>query len=402
MDALVSVPPTPERISTADIREANVAAVCLLLREHGELTRAELTRASGLTRPTVMAVLRQLMADGLVIEPGQVRVHSGGGRPGSVLRFQARARVVAAVRLRGPHTEAVLADMAGTVLASSLAPRTPESLPWTSLVEALTRQIDGLRGAHPGLGPLAAVALSLPGSVDRTRGLWTPPGRSGWCEVPLGDSLAAALGVPVAVVNVVAATLIGRLAQEEAPAPSAVLVYVGSGVGSAATVNGRLIDGAAGSAGELGHCVMPGVEQRCPCGRRGCVEAVASARFLSREFRRITGRRAPERVAEMEASGAADVLDLLDTAADRLGLAASWLVNTINPAVVYFGGNVFTDDSTRFFDRFSAALHEAAHPPNGRGLAVLPVSSGATVTGGIHVASELLPDSLRPALRVVH
>ncbi|WP_335972487.1 ROK family transcriptional regulator [Streptomyces sp. CA2R106] len=401
MDVPAAAPRPAERMSTADIREANVAAVCGALRDHGGLTRAQLGRLTGLTRPTVMAVVRQLAAEGLVVEEGQLKAAAGGGRPGTLLHFRPRARVVSAVRLRSARVEVTLADMAGNVLAHSLAPAAPEPDDWRELVASFAERVTALRDAHPDLGPLAAVALTLPGSIDRARGRWTVVRSEGWSDLPAADELAGMLGVPVAVVNVVAATLIGRLAQEPAAADSAALVYVGHGVGSAATVGGRLIDGATGSAGELGHCVLPGVDALCRCGRRGCVESVTSAPHLRAEFQRITGRPAPPTLAGMEACGDAAVLGMLDLAAHRLALAASWQVNVVNPAVVYFGGNAFTDGGTRFFERFAEELRALAYRPNAAGLAVRPLSSEATVRGAIQVASELLPSFLRPALRVV-
>ena len=386
------------RLSTADIRAANVAAVCGLLRARGALTRAELVRESGLARPTVMAIVQRLLADGLVVESGVSPVSATGGRPGSLLHFRPNARVIAAVRFVDGRVEVVLADAAGTVLASRVAPPVPEAGTWTALVASFAEQIRDLCGAHPDLGPLASVAVSLPGAVDRVRGLWTLPRRPGWHDLPLGDALTAELGVPVAVVNVVAAGLIGQLLREPSHAGSAALVYLGTGVGSAATVNGRLIDGATGSAGELGHCVLPGLDRRCRCGRRGCVEAVTAAPYLRREYRRRTGRAAPATLVEMEHDDAA--LDLLRTAADRLALATSWLVNIVNPAVVYFGGNAFTDGSTVFLDHFTRRLRTLAYGSNARDLTVLAACSDATVAGGLHLAAELLPDSLRPDLRV--
>lgn len=401
----VNVPssgPLPSaRMSTADIREANVGAVCRLLRERGGLTRAELGRLSGLTRPTILAVVQQLVADGLVVEEGQVKAASGGGRPGSLLHFRSRARVVAAVRMRGAQFEVTIADLAGVVLADSLVPAVAKTADWTDVVAAFAAQITGLRAARPDFGPLAAVAMTLPGSIDRARGLWTMARLDDWSDLPAADALAAAVGVPVGLVNVVAATLIGQLAMEPEPARSATLVYLGRGVGSAATVGGRLIDGVTGSAGELGHCVLPGIDEQCRCGRRGCVESVTSSLHLSREFERITGRPAPATLAEMEATGEKAVLALLERAACRLALAASWQVNIINPAVVYFGGNSFADRSTWFFERFAEELRALAHGPNSAGLAVRQLSSTSTVRGAIQVASEMLPAFLRPALRVV-
>jgi predicted NBD/HSP70 family sugar kinase len=395
-------PPTvaSERISTSDIREANVAALCTLLRENGDMTRADLGRASGLTRPTVMAVVKRLLAQGWVTEPGEIRAPAGGGRPGSLLRFRGEARVVAAVRFRPGALEAVLVDLAGTVVARSVAPRPAGGAPWTALPEAVARQLTELREAHPRLGPLAAVALGLPGSVDRVRGLWSGPQHGGRQDLPVGPRLGGLLGVPVGVVNIVAAALIGSVTRDANRPSTACLVYVGAGVGCATAVRGKLVDGATGSAGELGHCRLPGLKTVCRCGGHGCLETVTSAGYLRDKYALLAGGDPRARLAEIERHTGGGMPEIVDEAADRLALAASWLVNTVDPAVVYLGGNPFTDASEFFVDRFSRALHEYAHPPGADGPPVRAVSSDATLAGVVQVAGELLPPFLRPALRL--
>lgn len=389
------------KFTTSDIREANVATIFGLLRRHGALTRADLVRASGLARPTVMAIVHRLLADGLISEEGTIPASAGGGRPGSLLHFSPKARVVAATRLQSGTIEAALADVSGHVLASSTEPRLPASVQWPIFLESIARQVRELHSSLPNIGPLAAIAVSLPGSIDRSSGLWDFARQRGWRDIPAGSFFTEALGVPAAVINSVAAALIGQISRQPEYARSAALVYVGKGVGSAAIVDGRLIDGAKGSAGELGHCTMPGLDHRCACGRRGCVETVTAVPFLQREYRRITGRPALPTLAEMEAAGRADVNRMLDAAAEQLGLAASWMVNIFNPGVVFLGGNVFMENTPRFLDRFAASLYAHAHRPNGEDLRVLPADADASLAGTIQAACEMLPGALKPTLSLV-
>src|SRR3954451_8717286 len=90
--------------STSYMRTANAAQVIRLLRDHGAMSRADLVRASGLTRPTVVAIVKSLLQDGLVIESG-TSPSSGtarpelGGRPGSLVWFNATARTAIAARI---------------------------------------------------------------------------------------------------------------------------------------------------------------------------------------------------------------------------------------------------------------------------------------------------------------
>jgi predicted NBD/HSP70 family sugar kinase len=390
-----------QKITTSDIRESNVAAIFGLLRERGALTRADLTRMSGLARPTVIAIVNRLLAEGVILEEGKLPASSAGGRPGSLLQVRPKGRVVAAARLHDGRIETVLADVSGSVIASSSEPRTPPSAHWRVFLESIARQVLGLYSALPNPGPLAAAAVSLPGSIDRTSGMCTLQRQPGWRDIPAGDFLRAALGVPTGIINSVAAGLIGQISRQPEYAGSATLVYIGKGVGSAAIVNGRLLDGASGSAGELGHCQLPGLDTRCACGGRGCLETVTATPYLRREYRRLTGRAAPATLAKIEAAGQADVGEMLDQAAGRLGLAASWMVNIVNPGAVFFGGNAFTEGSVRFLDSFAASVCRHALAPNAEALRVLPAAADASLRGTVQAAGEMLPEALKPTLALV-
>src|SRR3954454_6258929 len=88
--------------STSHVRSANVTTIARLLRDRGAMSRAELVRASGLTKPTVMAIVKSLLEDGIAIESGTSPAADGqserGGRPGSLVRFNSEAKTAVAAR----------------------------------------------------------------------------------------------------------------------------------------------------------------------------------------------------------------------------------------------------------------------------------------------------------------
>ena len=114
--------------STSHVRAANAVQIVRLLRERGGMSRAELVRASGLTKPTVMAIVRSLLDDGIAIESGTRTGAERGGRPGSLVWFNSEARTAVAVQI-GLELELTHVTADGTVLAAkSVAPpgtRTP-------------------------------------------------------------------------------------------------------------------------------------------------------------------------------------------------------------------------------------------------------------------------------------
>jgi predicted NBD/HSP70 family sugar kinase len=382
-------------LSNADIRSANVADVYRALRDGGASTRSELTRVTGLALPTVSAITRYLLDEGLVQEVLQSTT-ARGGRPPSRLHFAVDARVVVTIRFAGSEVEALAANLEGATVARSTAPRVPTDEPWTATAEAFCSQIgDLLEGAAVG-GALGAIALCVPGVTNRVSGTWTRPGLAGWLDVPIVSYLVERFGVPTTIINTAASALIGQLADESPQPASAMMLWVSRGVGGATVVAGRLIEGAAGSAGEIGHSRLRGGDILCECGRRGCVMTVTRVPYIKARFEALTGRRAPATLLEMENTATRPVLQMLEQVADDLAYAASWGVNVVNPAVFYLGGNSFMDGSTRLFSEFRLRLLAYSHEPNAHDLVVATARTEDAALGAVAVASELLPPLLRP------
>jgi predicted NBD/HSP70 family sugar kinase len=388
------------KISNADIRSANVREIYRAIREGGSKTRSELTAATGLALPTVSAISRFLLDEGLVEEVLQGTT-ARGGRPPSTLKFSSGARLVATIRFAGSDVEAVAADLEGRVIAKSRADRLSPDEPWSATADAFCRQVRDLLQSANITGPLGGLALCVPGAANRLRGTWTRPGHPGWADVPIVDYLSDQLHVPSTIANTTASALVGQLVAEATEPASAMMLWVSRGVGSATVVAGSLVEGATGSAGEIGHSPLRSGDALCECGRRGCVTTATSVPYMRSQYERLTGTPAPTTLLEMEAAASREVEHMLDQVADDLAYAASWGVNLVNPAVLYFGGNPFMDGETRLFAEFSARLARYSHQPNFQDLIVRSANSDDVASGAIAIASELLPELLRPRNRAL-
>src|SRR5215207_3725060 len=111
--------------STSHVRTANAVQLVHLLRERGGMSRAELVRASGLTKPTVMAIVKSLLEDGIAIESGTSPAANGGGRPGSLLWFNSEAKTAVAAQF-GYQFEVAHVTATGAVLARNAVASTAE------------------------------------------------------------------------------------------------------------------------------------------------------------------------------------------------------------------------------------------------------------------------------------
>jgi glucokinase len=182
------------------------------------------------------------------------------------------------VDVGGTTTRAVLFDAARTPIASTSTP-TPQGA--DEIIDAVAGLVEELITGEP--DSPAMVAVGVPGRVDVANGIVGAAVNLGITEpVAMSDRLRARLGVPVHLENDVNVAALGAFA-EFGLDPSASLAYVNVGTGIAAgfVLGGRLLRGATGGAGEIGHIPMRPDGPPCPCGQVGCAEAVGSGRAVA-------------------------------------------------------------------------------------------------------------------------
>lgn len=142
----------------------------------------------------------------------------------------------------------------------------------------------------PGTARVVGSGVAVPGLVDSERGVSELSVNLGWRDVPLASLLTQSLGVPVRLGHDVFAA--GRAEVERGAAQgvdSAVVVVIGTGISAVLIAGGRVIRGGLGQAGEFGHLLVRPDGPSCECGRRGCLEAVASAAAIARQYADRTG-----------------------------------------------------------------------------------------------------------------
>ncbi|MEV6703688.1 ROK family protein [Streptomyces sp. NPDC051453] len=239
--------------------------------------------------------------------------------------------------LGGTKIAAALVAPDGTVLARHTRP-TPAADGPDAVLDALAaaaRSVDG--GNASGVLGVAAA-----GVIDPVTGTVTSATDSirGWAGTALAAGLADRTGLLVACDNDVRATAAPELAGAGA---SLVYAAIGTGVGGAVAVGGRMVHGTAGIAGHLGHVPSPeAAGLACTCGGTGHLEAVASGPGIAALYGRLTGRPVDrlETVAERAASGDEPAVRAIVTGAVAAGRVLGGLANTLGPDRVVVGGGV--------------------------------------------------------------
>ena len=255
------------------LRRLNRRAILNQLRR-GPLSRADLARATGLAKSAVSRLVEELLQEGL-LEEGPA-APSPLGRPPTLLRLKPRARMALGAEVGVEGTVLVALDWQGQVAWSKEWAHAPE--------EDLHARIQRLLlEVRPHLQDALGLGITLPGVVAGRRLLLAP--NLGWREVDLSPHLAA-LPLPVALENDAKASALSEVFLHGEQNLAYVVLSTGLGVGVVA--EGRLLRGATGAFGEVGHWLGEGVSP-CRCGRRGCLEVALGLETLVKRYRALGG-----------------------------------------------------------------------------------------------------------------
>lgn len=325
----------------------------------GPCSRADLARATGLTRTTASAVVDELLAAGLVKEIGQGP--SSGGKPPTLLGLVDDARTVIGLDLAGDALGGAVFDLRGKPLSVLSTPRR-NGLEAGEILALIDRLVEAA-AARPVLG----VGVGLPGLIDLQAGLVQQAVPSGWQELPLGEALRRQCALPVALANDSQAAALAQVVFGGAGAKSLAVVRAGNGISAGIVLEGRVFQGASyAGASEIGHVRAVEDGEMCVCGRFGCLETVASERALLRWAKIAFGNDPTSRLHEtaydlehLDFDAIVRAYNLHDPAINQmvervaryLGAAAAHLIATLNLPLV-----VLTGSLSRLGPNFAAAV----------------------------------------------
>ncbi|WP_342001252.1 ROK family transcriptional regulator [Microbacterium sp. LWH7-1.2] len=298
-------------------RGHNRSLVLQTLFHQGAMSRADLSRETGLTRVTISDLVAELIADGFVAEMG-VREASGPGKPAILVDLDHAGHRIIGLDLSGSDTfiGAVLTLDGGIVARREVA--VPDADALVDTVVELARAL--VTDSH---APVLGIGVGTPGVVDDRGVILTAP-NFGWAGFDLEGALRGALGVPVLVANDANAAVLAEYTFGGAP-DDVLLVKVGRGVGSGLLLAGQPMRGSRFAAGEIGH-VTVGTDggPQCACGKVGCLEAWLSVPSLTSRL-----------------SAAADPADhegILRDAGERLGIALAPVVGALDVSEIVLSG----------------------------------------------------------------
>lgn len=263
------------KLLAEDTRRHHRSLILQHLFAEGPASRADLARATGLTRVTVSDLVSGLIADGLLGELGTPPESKVGKPPTYVGLLADAAHIVALDLSPADRMTGAVVDLFGQVKA-----RAEVKLDGAVGEEAVRLAVglaEELRGATD--RPVLGVGVGTPGVVDG-RGVILDAHNLHWAGVDLTGIIRRRLGLPVFVANDANTAVLAEYTFGGTTAADLMLLRIGIGVGAGLVVGGALVQGHAWAAGEIGHVVVDDGGVRCACGKTGCLETILSAPHL--------------------------------------------------------------------------------------------------------------------------
>lgn len=318
------------------MRRRNLSRVMHTVNAEGPLSRAAVASHIGLTRAAVSTLVDELIRSGLLEELGPERP-GRVGRPGSALAVSGRGPAGIGAEVGVDHLAACAVDLRGDVRARAVRHGTNRGRPpgpvlgeLTALVRQVVAEAD-----REGLWP-AGLAVAVPGLVARDARTVVRAPNLDWHNTDLGALLPGEL--PLTVDNEANFGGLAELWLGEATPRDFLHVSAEIGIGAAVLVDGQLLRGTRGFAGELGHVPVRPEGPECPCGGRGCLEQYAGEEAVLRAAGLEPGGDRVGMLAERAARGDEDVRRALRGAGTALGIALTGAVNLLDPETVVLGG----------------------------------------------------------------
>jgi predicted NBD/HSP70 family sugar kinase len=343
------------------IRDINRQIVLNYVREREPISRATIARETALQRSTISEIVEELTGEGLVEEIGEGE--STGGRRPTLLRLRTVGAIAIGVNITPTYTTIASSNLAGVVGQKEAFPTAPAPEHTVNRIIEIIRKLSA-QSSIEGIG------ISIPGLVTPATGnvIFVPYFK--WRDLPIGEMISRATGLPVTIDNDANAVALAELwfgRPEVRDARDFIFVLVADGVGTGIIFDGQVYRGVRGAAGEFGHMIVgTNAPVLCSCGNDDCWEAFASERAASARYQKLTGGgRAPNfaTLIDRALEGEREAEAALTETARYLGTGISNLIVGFSPEAVIVGGAI-----TRAWPLIEKALTEKIERSVRRGL----------------------------------
>jgi N-acetylglucosamine repressor len=343
------------------VGKLNERLILRVIQSRGPSSRADVTRYSGLSAPTVSKAVANLLQSGFLEETDAVE--AARGRPAPKLRLATETAQVLGVVLDVDTCEVVSAGLDGLMHnhppITLVTPKT-----YDELLELLTRTCKGFMKDKK--ITTLGVGISIPGLIDyhRMRGVLSPNLHMTDGRTP-GLDLTQRLGVPCVIVQESHALVLAERYYGAAMGmDDFAMLDLGTGIGLGVLSGGRLLKGRSGLAGELGHTtVIPKGGRSCGCGNTGCLETEASDTAFARRVMEKIGRKLTvDDAITLAKKDPEKFKSELHETMEFLSIGVATVIHLLNPSAVFLHGRIFECDPMLFMELLDRVKSRTLQP----------------------------------------
>lgn len=343
------------------LRQLNERRVLVAIQAHGPLSRAEITRRTGISGPTVTRAVSALL-EAKLLEEGDAR-QAPLGRPGKVLRLAGTTVSVLGAVVGAKVCEVVSSGLDGQLHADHV--RQFETPPrYADLVRALVRHARELMDARQ--TSVLGLGVSVPGLLNRReQRTVVSPNLHQTDGQRLGEDLQERLQLDTATLQEChALCLAERLYGAARAVDNFAMLDISEGLGLGVVQGGRILEGHSGLAGELGHVTVRLDGKRCGCGNDGCLETVATDTALATAVSERLGRAVSvEEIIALAQAGRLDAAAEFEQVLQYLAVGLAAVINIFNPRKLFIYGR-FLDAGPHLFARLLELTRRRALAPS--------------------------------------
>jgi predicted NBD/HSP70 family sugar kinase len=318
------------------VKLANKAIVLDAIRTHEPISRATLAQTLGLTKATVSSLVEELITEEYCYQTGLGK--SSGGRRPLMLQFNERAGFAISCDIGVNYIFTTLSDLRGVVIFE--IHRFFDTNDFTRTVMEVKSMIDTcINNMSPSPFGLIGIGFGVPGLVTKNGIILSTPNLD-WHQSNLKEIFSDHYDTPIIVENEANAGAYGEKTYGTAKnSESFVYISAGMGIGAGVVLDGKLIRGASGFTGEVGHTTIVDGGLKCRCGNYGCWEMYASEMALLSSFKQ-NGR--PREIEPLIQRAESDekVRATFEKIGYYLGIGLTNIIHTFNPEKVVIGNRL--------------------------------------------------------------
>ena len=348
-----------EGINQDKIQEMNKALLLNLIREQEVCSRARLSQLSGLNKATITYLVNDFIQAKCVDETGLIS--TGKGRRSIGITLSDEFYYVIGIRLARTYFKIGLFNLRGELTAEKRIDIGSDILPG-NVVNRIADEIQKAIEAKGNSRKLLSIGMAIPGPFIKNKGrIAVLTGRSGFEEIEFKTELEKRFNTSIIVEHDANAGAFAQLWYDREIEKEKSLIYVaaGEGIGAGIIIDGSIIRGELGTAGEIGHMTIDFNGEQCECGNKGCLENYCSVLALKRSIVQSKKRKYNlSQIKQMIADNDSQAVIVYRKACCFLGYGIVNVVNSFNPSTIILGDELSHIESTIMLEEINSVLEK--------------------------------------------